>query len=124
MPSVPTSRPPKRIAAKVDPAGSVRYNWRPGLGDQQVSMFNIAIFFPSREDCQQARREMLEAEIAFKDYIDVHEFITQTPTSSDKLIQSSCEQYQKLLDEWTISKKLFEPLANHYNIYFEGYSLN
>lgn len=84
----------------------------------------IMCVFPTQNDCREAFHEMREAEDSFKDFVDLHEAITQMTAVSDDMLIASCNQYQTLLNQWTDSKRRFERFANHYSIYFNGYSLN
>lgn len=90
----------------------------------QVSIPAVVVSVPSKETVASIVGKPVFAEARFLDYKRIHERITSDSESSAELVQASCNQYLKFLDQWEEAKRDANKVQNLYCIYFKGYSLN
>ena len=90
----------------------------------QAAVPTVVVSVPTKEAVAAIMGKSKIAEFRFLDYRRIHERITSDPESSAELVQASCNQYVKFLDQWDQSKRDASRVQNLYHIYFKGYSLN
>ena len=82
------------------------------------------IIFYDSNSCQRAKKEVVDAESAFRTFRDSWCQIREKNWLSKECMDSMVKEYHRLLDDWTKKKEVFLHLKNFYYIHAHKYSLN